>query len=608
MIYTSLYMYLRILTLTLVLFLTGNVFGQSWAQAVQDKHADLELIWYTSTPFVFPDASGNLNGLEYEIFLAFQEFVKEKYNVDLKLNWKEGTSFTGIMDSIRLSEKPNVFGVSAFSITKERQKHLKFTKSYLPDITVLVSSQGTPIVRTFDEIHDLMGDMKAITIRGTVYEDFLNDIKSQLGVDFNMEYITSDQNVLDVISRTPDSFGFIDMLIYMIWMKNGTTLTRQNFFTVRGIGYGFVLPLDSDWDEPFAEFFEDEMYQERVGAIITKFVGPELYEFIDNLYEGEPLGTSILTKEKEIQLALVENTNLKLEQEQAYKKMLVYGMAASSFFLLVIGVMYFHNHRNTQLLIKQKDQIERQERDIRSKNEQLTNRNDKLITINEEKNKLVSMLAHDLRAPLSHIIGMNNLLGHSKSKMTSEEQEYLGHIMNAAKTMNDMVGKILDADAVKSNQTKVLLEPVSVDQLLNDVEVRYKLAAREKDISLQIVKNHTKDLIQTDHTLLLLILENLVSNAVKFSEMGTRIDLGSTDSEGEIIFTVRDQGPGFTEEDKEKMFDRFQKLSAKPTGNESSTGLGLSIVKKYVREIGGKINLASELGKGSTFFIHLPIR
>ena len=97
----------------------------------------------------------------------------------------------------------------------------------------------------------------------------------------------------------------------------------------------------------------------------------------------------------------------------------------------------------------------------------------------------------------------------------------------------------------------------------------------------------------------------LYSNAVKFSESDTAIQLITDCAYDSVTFKVCDEGPGFSEEDKKKAFNRFQKLSAKPTAGESSTGLGLSIVKKYVQDLGGKIWLESEEGKGTTFFVKL---
>jgi signal transduction histidine kinase len=99
------------------------------------------------------------------------------------------------------------------------------------------------------------------------------------------------------------------------------------------------------------------------------------------------------------------------------------------------------------------------------------------------------------------------------------------------------------------------------------------------------------------------VLENLVSNAIKFSPFERTVFINLTSQNGKAISEVKDQGPGLSEDDKKKLFGKYQKLSAKPTGNEISTGLGLSIVKKFVEAMNGAIWCESELGKGASFFV-----
>ncbi|MEP2023856.1 MAG: ATP-binding protein [Reichenbachiella sp.] len=594
-----------LIILALFVCVPNCILASSWKQAQEDKKAQLDLLWYTSVPFVHYNNEQELTGLEYEIFEAFGEYIKQEHGIDLNLNWVQADSFGGILDEVAASNHQNLIGVSAFSITKERQQRLKFTDSYLPDITVLVSSQGTPIVRQLQDIHDLMKDMTAVTIAGTTYEKFLKRMRDDLGMDFKINYIDSDKNVLDHISRSDNMFGFIDLPIYLIWIKNGRDLIRQNFFTVRGIGYGFIMPPSSDWDIPFNEFLKDENFKPQIADIIAKYLGSELYQFIDNTYDREQLGTYILTKEKEIQLALIKNANLKLEEEKTYKRILILGIGTVLLFLIIIMYLFYKNQKTTNLIIEQKDQIELQQKDIRQKNEQLMNRNAQLLALNEDKNNLVNILAHDLRSPLSNILGLLGIMTNDNKNLNDEQKDYLEKIGTTANRMSQMIAKILNPSTLDSSNKAVLKEEVDIAQLVDDVSSRYMPAATNKSIDLKVKVPNSKLTIETDHLLLFLVLENLLSNAVKFSPQDTEINLKVNKKEGQIIFKIIDQGPGFTEEDKGLIFQRFQKLSAEPTGNESSTGLGLSIVKKYVKDLGGKVWLESKVGKGSTFFVSL---
>ena len=228
-------------------------------------------------------------------------------------------SFYEIISLVANSTKTkSLWGFRLFNHRRQK-KLIKYTSSYLPDITVLVSSPGTPIVKSFDEVHGLMKGMTAITIRGTIYEGFLLDLRNKINADFDIKYISSDDNVLDHISQTPNSFGFMDLPIYLMWVKNGTPLVRQNFFTVNGIGYGFIIPKTSDWDIPFKQFLNTPKYRDKIGSIISRHIGSEIYEFLDNLSDRQLLGTTLLTKEKEMHQAIIKNATARLAKEEIYR-------------------------------------------------------------------------------------------------------------------------------------------------------------------------------------------------------------------------------------------------------------------------------------------------
>jgi signal transduction histidine kinase len=489
---------------------------------------------------------------------------------------------------------------------EERKEFLNFTNPYLTDISVLVTSKGTPIAKSYDELNKMLKRMQAVTIKGTSYEKLLFDLQDQLNSEFEITYIESDQNVLNKISEVQNGFGFIDLPIYLMLIKNGGDLTRQNLFTVRGTGYGLISSKKSNFNEIFNEFLSKPETKKIVAEIVSKYFGAELYDFIDNLYQQEQLGTSILTKEKELQLALINNANLKLEQEKSLKNALIVGFALTTLFLVIIFILFQNNQKNTRLLLKQNEQIESQKEDIRKKNEQLLNRNTQLISLNEEKNYLMSILAHDLRSPLNQIIGYSDLIERNNIIKNEEDQEIVGYIKDSTERMNSMITKILSKNSENSNGVMVIKEPVDVNDLIDDLSSRYRPTAAKKSIDMEIIKCKNNKNIHTDHLLLFLALENLISNAVKFSEKNTKVTIEAQCSTDNIMFIISDQGPGFTQEDQLEIYQSFKTLSAKPTGNETSTGMGLSIVKKYISELGGKINLDSEVGKGSVFTVILP--
>lgn len=541
------------------------------------------------------------------MLMAFKNFLQKEKGVDVELNWIKIDEFSDLLAEIRNRSTPNIMAVSALSVTEERQRYARFSEVYLPDITVLVSSKGTPVVESFEEINSMMRSMDAVTIRDTKYENNLKDIQDQLNVDFEIIYISTEENILDHIQRADDRFGFIDLPVYLMFLRDGLELTRQNFFTVKGKGYGYMMPLTSDWDEPLSEFLTHPDYQKEIMMIISSYLGEELYRFIENIYAKDQLGTSILTKEKELQLALIENANLRLEEEQSIRMVLTTGIATVGLFLMVIGYLFFKNQRTTKLLMGQKDQIYDQQEDIREKNQSLMNRNAQLISLNEEKNNLVKILAHDIRSPLSQIIMVTEILNNPSEEAIEKQGELLTQVGLSAHRINEMVTKILDLDSLEEEHVKVRRERVDINDILSDIRNRYKETAQKKNIRLKVNQCKDNNVIRTDHLLLTLVLENLVTNALKFSPENTTVRLEGDCKYDGVLFKVSDEGPGFTESDKKLAFNRFQKLSAKPTAGESSIGLGLSIVKKYVDDMDGEVWLESEAGNGTTFFVKLSV-
>ena len=597
-----------IIILNLLFVLRHEVFSQngSWEEAKKKKSATLDLYWFVSQPFIYKDKSDKLTGLEVEIFQEFKKHLESTHQIDLSLNWIESKSFDNILTDIEGSKKPNSFGVSAFSITEERRKKINFTQAYLSDVVVLVSSEGSPIVRKLEEINNLMKDMTAITIKGTTYEKFLNNLKNQFKLNFKTKYINSDENILDAISQKENRFGFIDLPIYLMLIKNGGNLTRQNFFTIKGNGYAFIMPKKSDWTDVFNDFLQDPKTKAKVADISAKYLGLELYKFMEGIYDEENLRASILTKEKELQLEQLKNTNLMLEKEKNTRLTYIIIAIVTTVLLAIIILLFYKEQKASKMLSRKNKQIELQQDSIKRKNEQLYNRNLQLTSLNEEKNNLVKILAHDLRSPINQITGLLDILKMSHKSFNDEEEKIIFQAKDSAQRLNQMISKILDFDALEGNRMKVMPEEIEVKEILNTVEKELKVTANKKDTSIHYHYNKNI-LFKSDHLFLTQILENIIVNAIKFSNAGSEIIVEAQKLKNKIVFSVKDQGPGLTEEDKSLIFKKFQKLSAQPTAGENSTGLGLSIVKKYVDLLNGEVWVESEEGKGSTFYVALPI-
>ncbi|MFN8359633.1 MAG: tetratricopeptide repeat-containing sensor histidine kinase [Candidatus Kapaibacterium sp.] len=250
--------------------------------------------------------------------------------------------------------------------------------------------------------------------------------------------------------------------------------------------------------------------------------------------------------------------------------------------------------------------IQREQEILREKNAELEKLNAQLRELNEEKNEFLGIASHDLKNPLNSIAILANLLEKETSTLTQEEiKEFAGDIRISSKRMFDLIKDLLDINRIEQgfalSDTMVF---ASSDYIRSCIEL-HRAAASAKSITI-ISDVASVDILSSPSTFLQ-VLDNLLSNAIKFSPSNTAVTVHSEVTDTMLRISVQDQGPGLTPNDLGKLFGKFMRLSARPTGGEHSTGLGLSIVKKLVEAMHGSIRCESEAGKGATFIVELPL-
>ena len=236
---------------------------------------------------------------------------------------------------------------------------------------------------------------------------------------------------------------------------------------------------------------------------------------------------------------------------------------------------------------------------INEKNKQIKAQNLELNSLNIEKNELIGIVAHDLTPPFPSALRVAGLF--SSEKITEDQNEYLSVILSSLNRMNSLVAKILEIKVLESSSLRINYTEVELKKVTEQVISDLKIHSENKNIS--IVTELDNSTILTDHNLLVQILDNLVSNAIKFSNHNSKVSVTLKDENQKIRFEIDDEGSGIMEEDKPHLFKKFKKLRAQPTAGESSTGLGLSIVKKYVDAMKGKVWCESEFGFGAKFIV-----
>ncbi|MEZ4901146.1 MAG: HAMP domain-containing sensor histidine kinase [Spirosomataceae bacterium] len=221
--------------------------------------------------------------------------------------------------------------------------------------------------------------------------------------------------------------------------------------------------------------------------------------------------------------------------------------------------------------------------------------------LNTEKNQLMALVSHDLGSPFTAIKMWANIINDSSKKEDLLEAKEM--ILNTASFGLNTIKKILTIDKNEINDLN--LQEVDIAQLLKTLYERFKTEAEKKFIVLKIKVLQGKESVLTDKNLLERALQNLISNAIKFSHKHTEVWVSVYEKNEEIVFEIKDFGIGISAIDQTRLFERYSELGNKPTGGESSNGLGLNIVKRIAEELGGTISVQSKLGEGSTFALHL---
>ena len=224
---------------------------------------------------------------------------------------------------------------------------------------------------------------------------------------------------------------------------------------------------------------------------------------------------------------------------------------------------------------------------------------------NDEINKYIEVIVHDLNNPLAVIIGYIGLI---ESNIEDPlKRGYISKVIKNAQGMRDSINEILDIHKIHRSSFNIKFEKFNLIQRIEEISSEWGILAGKKRIHINLLLDTGVPYAIGDRGKFKDVIDNLVSNAVKYSPPDTSIDiLTKSVSNGFVKIIVRDQGLGLTDEDKKKVFISFQKLSAKPTGSETSTGLGLSIVRRLVELMGGEVGVESKgKNKGSSFWFTL---
>lgn len=224
------------------------------------------------------------------------------------------------------------------------------------------------------------------------------------------------------------------------------------------------------------------------------------------------------------------------------------------------------------------------------------------------QNRLLCMAAHDLRNPLVSIRALTNLVrAGTAGGITAAQRDLLDTIYDASQSMLDLVNELLDATVQHAGEVKLMAKPVAFAELVESCVKLANATAGEKASRIVLEPGQGPAEILLDEPKIRQVLNNVLGNAIKFSPPGSTITVSTASNDFECSVTVRDQGPGIREGERDRLFKDFSRAAAKPTGGESSTGLGLAICRKIMQAHAGTIEVANAPEGGAVFRIALPI-
>jgi signal transduction histidine kinase len=266
--------------------------------------------------------------------------------------------------------------------------------------------------------------------------------------------------------------------------------------------------------------------------------------------------------------------------------------------------------RTYQRLLKQTMTLTRlsdsTQRDLVSTSQALAEALERVQRLNGEKDSLIAMTAHDLRTPLAGIRGLAGMILDSQPGSPVDPKPLAIEISMCADRLLTMISNLLELHRLETTSLTTQSMPIALGALAKSLHERFRTIADQKQITLQVASPLENPEVDVDPVLFMRVAENLLSNAIKYSPRGCTVRIRLTLEDDQVALEVVDEGPGISEADQKKLFQKFAKLSARPTAGEPSTGLGLALAQGIATSIGGTIECRSALGHGSTFTAWFP--
>ncbi len=289
--------------------------------------------------------------------------------------------------------------------------------------------------------------------------------------------------------------------------------------------------------------------------------------------------------------------NLNKELQLSKQNLFLYILSVILIFIAVLVVFLVNQNR-----VKRKANLQ-----LEAQNDLIESQRDELIKLNASKDKFLSILAHDIRNPLSSIYGISHILVEDFSTLTEGERKvFTQDIHTLSENLFEIINTLLSWSTSQSGLITYRPKSFSFAELCNRSIGTLQTVAKQKEITLVNLADDSL-MVMADENMIYSVLQNLLNNAIKFSFPGSEVRIETRQIDGHASVSVIDSGVGLSPESKARLFQYDQHFLNKGTAGEAGTGLGLILCKDFVEKNGGTIKVESELSKGSTFTFTIPV-
>lgn len=233
-----------------------NYTGDSWAQVKVNGQGTIALAYVETPSFVYKDNTGKLTGICIDIMIDFVKYVNETKNVKLGSKFSgDGSSFKGMYDKVKGSIG-GVFGLGNITITEDRKKEVRFSTPFITNFAILITQKSVATLERFEDMPKTFSKLTAYSAKGTLNDKRIMELKQKYFRDMKISYTASSQETYEKITTDPNSFAYLDLAFYLEAVQEGKPVKRHPIGDKAAEQFGFVMPLNSDWQPLLDEFFK----------------------------------------------------------------------------------------------------------------------------------------------------------------------------------------------------------------------------------------------------------------------------------------------------------------------------------------------------------------